>query len=147
LIDAGRAEEGSNVVDFLRSRGVKSHNGIVVSNPDTDHLGGFLDEFDAFEVEMVYVSVDPKGTLTHNSFFRGVGDEGSRVEEVRNGYRMDWGGVQADVIAPPPGEHFSETNDNSVAILLTYGTARVLLAGDSQAREEEYMAGGHCTRP
>ena len=42
---------------------------------------------------------------------------------------------------------FGETNDNSVAILLSYGTARVLLAGDSQAREEEYMAGGHCTRP
>ena len=126
---------------------MKSLYGIVVSNPDTDHIGGFLDVFDGFEVEMVYVSGDPKGTLTYNSFLRGVGDEGSRVEEVRSAYRMDWGGVQADVIAPPPGEHFSETNDNSVAILLTYGTARVLLAGDSQAREEEYMAGGHCTRP
>jgi hypothetical protein len=38
------------------------------------------------------------------------------------------GGTQTDVIALPPGELFSETNDNSVAILLTYGTARVLLA-------------------
>ena len=37
------------------------------------------------------------------------------------------GGLRADVIAPPPGELYSETNDNSVAILLTYGTARVLL--------------------
>ena len=26
------------------------------------------------------------------------------------------------------------TNDNSVAILLTYGTARVLFAGDAEAR-------------
>ncbi len=42
--------------------------------------------------------------------------------------------------APPPGEHFPETNDNSVAILLTYGTARALLAGDAEAREE-YVAG------
>jgi hypothetical protein len=32
--------------------------------------------------------------------------------------------VHKDVIAPP-GELFSETNDNSVAILLTYGSARV----------------------
>jgi len=40
-----------------------------------------------------------------------------------------------DVIAPP-GELFSETNDNSVAILLTYGTARVLLACDAEVREE-----------
>jgi hypothetical protein len=39
-----------------------------------------------------------------------------------------------DVIAPPPGELFSETNDNPVAILLVYGTGRVLLAGDAEAR-------------
>jgi beta-lactamase superfamily II metal-dependent hydrolase len=55
-------------------------------------------------------------------------------------------GSYTDVIAPPPGELFSETNDNSVAILLTYGTARVLLAGDAEAREEEYMASSPCTR-
>jgi competence protein ComEC len=76
-----------------------------------------------------------------------VRNEGSEVEVVRAGRRMDWGGVQADVGAPPPGELFSETNDNSVAILLTYGTARVLLAGDAEAREEQYMAGGPYTGP
>ncbi len=147
LIDSGRAEEGPNVVDFLRSRGVESLDGIVVSNPDADHIGGFLDVFDAFEVGVVYVSGDPKGTLTYNSFLRGVRDEGSKVEVVRSGRRLEWGGVQADVIAPPPGELFSETNDNSVAILLTYGPARVLLAGDAEAREEEYMASGPYTGP
>jgi beta-lactamase superfamily II metal-dependent hydrolase len=31
----------------------------VVSNPDADHIGGFLDVFDAFPVETVYVSGDP----------------------------------------------------------------------------------------
>jgi len=46
----------------------------------------------------------------------------------------------------PPGELFSETNDNSVAILLTHGTARVLLAGDAEAREE-YIANDCCARP
>jgi hypothetical protein len=52
-----------------------------------------------------------------------------------------WGvGTNADVIVPPPGELFSETNDNSVAILLTYSTTRDLLAGDAKAREE-YVAG------
>jgi beta-lactamase superfamily II metal-dependent hydrolase len=39
-----------------------------------------------------------------------------------------------------PGDLYSETNDNSVAILLTYGTARVLLAGDVEAREEQHRA-------
>jgi competence protein ComEC len=35
-----------------------------VSNPDADHIGGFLDVFDAFPVETVYVSGDPNNTLT-----------------------------------------------------------------------------------
>lgn len=121
-----------------------------MSNPDADHIGGFLDVLDAFEVETVYVSGDDKGTLTYNSFLRAVGEEGSEVRVVRAGVRMDWGGVRADVIGPPTdaeGGLFSETNDNSVAILLTYGSARVLLAGDAEAKEEEYMAGGLYTGP
>jgi competence protein ComEC len=44
-------------------------------------------------------------------------------------------------MSSPPGELFSETNDNSVAILLSYGTARVFLAGDEEA-SEEYIAKG-----
>jgi hypothetical protein len=42
------------------------------------------------------------------------------------------GGARADVVAPPSGELFSETNSNSVAILLSYGTARLLLACDAE---------------
>ena len=59
-------------------------------------------------------------------------------------------GLITDVIAPPTdaeGGLFSEINDNSVAILLTYGTARILLAGDAEANEEEYMANGPYTGP
>jgi competence protein ComEC len=96
LIDAGRAEEGPNVVDFLRSRGVDELDGIVVSNPDADHIGGFLDVFDAFEVETVYGSGDPKGTLTYNTFLRAARDEGSRFEVVRAGRLLNWGGVRVD---------------------------------------------------
>jgi hypothetical protein len=44
----------------------------------------------------VYDSGDPKGTLTCNSFLRGVREEGSKVEVVRSGRRLDWGGVRAD---------------------------------------------------
>ena len=39
LLDAGRAEEAPEVVDFLRSRGVEDLEGIVVSNSDETTLG------------------------------------------------------------------------------------------------------------
>src|ERR687894_1240511 len=59
-------------------------------------------------------------------------------------------GTNTDVIAPPTdaeGGLFPETNDNSVGILLTHGAARVLLAGDAEAKSEEYMANGPYTGP
>ena len=84
------------MVDFLRSRGVESLNGIVVSNPDADHIGGFEDVLGAFEVDNVYLSGDPKRTSTYNSFLRAVRDEGSEVVESRAGMRMDWEGTMAD---------------------------------------------------
>ncbi len=88
--------------------------------------------------------------------FRGASPGGARVRGesktsdvyvARIPDSLGGGGARTDVIAPPSGEFFSETNDNSVAILLTYGTARVLLAGDAEAREEEYMANGSYMRP
>ena len=51
------------------------------------------------------------------------------------------------MISPPADELFSETNDNSVGILLTFGTARVLLAGDAEKKGEEYMSGEGHTGP
>ncbi len=96
LVDAGKPQEGPNVVDFLRSRGVEALDGIVVSNPDADHIGGFLDVLDAYDVASVYLSGDPKGTEPYDAFLRRVKDEGSEVIESRAGMQMDWGGTKAD---------------------------------------------------
>jgi competence protein ComEC len=100
LIDAVRAEEGPNIVNFLRDRGVRDVDGVIVSNPDADHIGGFLDVFDAFPVDTVFLSGDPKGTLTFNTFLRAAREEGSDTEVVRAGTLLDWGGVQADTCIP-----------------------------------------------
>ncbi len=146
LIDAGPPEAGPEVVDFLRSRGVERLDGVINTSGDADHVGGMPDVFEAFPVERVYVSGFPKETLAYNTFLRAVREEGLRLTAVRAGHRMDWGGVRVDVVNPPP-ELFSESNDNSVAVLLTYGAARILLSGDAEEKAEEYMARGPYTGP
>lgn len=70
------------MVDFLRSQGVATLDGIVVSNP-TLIIWGLLGVFDAFEVSTLYLSDGPKETATFSAFLRSVGDEGSEVVESR----------------------------------------------------------------
>jgi beta-lactamase superfamily II metal-dependent hydrolase len=87
-----QAERGTSTLVFYEKWG------FVASNPDADHIGGFLDVFDAFPVGTVFVSGDPNSTLTYNAFLRGVRDEGAETEVLRAGMLMDWGGVRADVM-------------------------------------------------
>lgn len=150
LVDGGDPEAGPEVVDFLRSRGVEELDGMVATHPDADHIGGLPDVLDAFEVSTVYLSGDTKGTTTSNTFLRAVRDEGAQVFEVRAGLRLDWGGTDVVVVAPPPeseGGLFSDSNENSVSLLLTFGEARVLLTGDAENQAEEYMSTGLYTGP
>jgi beta-lactamase superfamily II metal-dependent hydrolase len=147
LIDAGKPEAGPEVVDFLRSRGVETLDGLVATHPDADHIGGLPDVLDAVDVETVYPSGDLKGTATENAFLQAVQDEGSDVKTPRAGTRMYWGDAVVDVLSPPPGELSSESNDNSIATLLTFGGARILLTGDAEEPAEEDMANGPHTGP
>jgi beta-lactamase superfamily II metal-dependent hydrolase len=148
LVDGGKPQAGPEVVDFLRSRGVSTLDGLVATHPDADHIGGLPDVLSAFEVEAVYLSDEVKGTATENAFLRAVQDEGADVvKSPKAGERMYWGDVVVDVLSPPPGEAFPDSNENSIATLLTFGEARVLLAGDAEGKAEEYMANGPHTGP
>jgi len=66
--------------------------------------------------------------------------EGSRARRPDTERALRAGGVLTDLIAPPPGEFLSETNDNSVTILVTHGTAALLSAVVARAEEEQYEA-------
>lgn len=126
-------------------------DGLVATHPDADHIGGLPDVLDAFSVSNVYLSGEAdKGTTTFNTFLRAVQDEGAQVFEVRAGVEMEWGGTEVAVLSPPPegeGGLFGESNEDSVAMLLTSGQARVLLTGDAGNRGEEYMSTGRYTGP
>lgn len=146
LIDAGNPEEGANVVDFLRSRGVDDLDGVVATSGDADHSGGLADVLDAFTVENIYVSGYPKETLTYTNFLRTareeVNDEGANFSALTAGQTLDWAGLRVDVLNPPAGggDAYSNSNDSSVALLVTYGRARIILAGDAEEDAEEYLA-------
>lgn len=147
LIDAGNPEEGPNVVDFLRSRGVEELDAMIATSGDADHSGGLADVLDAFTVGDIYVSGYPKETLTYANFLRTareeVDEEGASFSALESGMSLDWAGMRVDVLNPPAaggGDEYSNANDSSVALLITYGRARVILAGDAEKEAEEYIA-------
>ena len=81
----------------------------------------------------IIVNTTYKATQNYFYSLDGRGTFGGKWD-VRSQPRTGDFGTNTDVVAPPPGKLFSETNDKSVGILLTYGKARVLLSGDAEKK-------------
>jgi len=116
---------------WLRSRGVRRIDLVVISHPDLDHAGGAADIVRSFEVGMVMSSV-PKGHP-----FR-VDHPNQR--SCARGHRWQRGLAEFEVLHPgeemPPGAARSPTNARSCVLRVRTPSGSILLTGDIEARQE-----------
>jgi competence protein ComEC len=116
---------------WLRARGVRRIDLMVISHPDLDHAGGAADILRGFEVGMVLRSIPPGHP------FR-VDHPDQR--DCRRGERWRRGSAEFQVFHPgeelPPGGARSPTNARSCVLRVSTPSGRVLLTGDLEARQE-----------
>ena len=111
----------------------------VFSHPDMDHIGGFLDVFDRYKVDVV---LEP-GASSANGVW---GEAERRINErhiahllARKGMMIDLGaGVQADILYPDRDMANMETNSASIVMRIHYGDTAFLVSGDLPKNLEEY---------
>jgi competence protein ComEC len=150
LVDAGPGGEGydagrSRVVPFLLRHGARRVDMLILTHPDSDHIGGAGAILDAFEVGMV---VDP-GIAVGKSLYRELLQRASRGNLRWVAARADQEFVIDDVviqILQPDSSYLDEsrtTNDLSVAFRLEYGSFGALFLGDAPAAVEEELAARH----
>ncbi|WP_167854864.1 DNA internalization-related competence protein ComEC/Rec2 [Mangrovimicrobium sediminis] len=122
---AGPSLAHSVVLPWLRQRGVRALDELVVSHADLDHSGGVADILAALPVAR---------------FRAGVGVRANREPApCRAGQAWAWpGDVQFQFLWPPAGAR--RGNDSSCVLAINASGLRILLAGDvSQAAEREMI--------
>ena len=65
LIDAGDNSKGSEVISYLKRKGVSKIDILIGTHPDADHIGGLDDVIEAFEIGEFYL---PRKSHTTNTF-------------------------------------------------------------------------------
>lgn len=127
-LDAGAAV----VAPFLRARGVRHVDRLVISHSDDDHSGGAGSLLRALPVHEVW-----------------SGEEVSLAQPQRRcvrGQSWRWNGVSFRVIGPPAGVR-REGNEASCVLRIDSAGASVLLTGDIEAgAETELLASGESLR-
>ena len=147
LVDTGPRgrtyDAGARVVlPYLRRRGVVRIEALVLTHPDLDHIGGAEAVVQALDVGYV---LDP-AQATGKDAYVGVLEAASRDAvpwlEARRDVSITLDGVQISVLYPndsrtPASYGGTDSNAQSVVLLVRYGEFEALLTGDAPVAVEE----------
>lgn len=140
LIDAGPPRKILGALSRVMSPFDRSIDSIIITNPDADHIGGFLDILKAYQVDSLF---EP-GTFNDSKTYRNLKEEIKRknIPEVlaRRGMRLNLGGgAVIDILFPDRDVSTWTTNDGSVVGRLVYEETSVILMGDATTETERII--------
>lgn len=138
VYDAGREV----VVPYLKYRGIRKIDYLVITHGDADHAGGLAAVAERFPVRRVIVGLHAPGTEMERRLMRVLEDKGAKLFKASRG--RGWPlepGVSWQFLHP--GREFSpggKTNDHSVVFLLSAYGRTVLMPGDIEEEAEREIA-------
>ena len=130
--DAG----GRIVAPYLRARGVRSLDALVVSHADLDHSGGAISLLQTVPVGTLYSSLPVDSPIVARAA------AGGTSWRCHAGQRWTWDGVRFEMLSPPIERYAGggvKTNDLSCVLMITAGARRALVAGDIEAVSEAHL--------
>ena len=124
---------GHIILPYLRTRGIRELDTVIVSHGDDDHAGGLLAITRTLPAGDILTSISPDKLLvkvlpTHRPCLAGQ--------------HWEWDGIRFDVLYPSSDDYLeksSETNSLSCVLKVSSEHHSVLLTGDIEGREEREL--------
>lgn len=142
LIDAGDNSEEDRMVKYLQDRGIKRLDYVVGTHPHADHIGGLDAVILNFDIGEIYMPKKVHNTKTFEDVLLAVKEKGYKINTAKAGVTFDLGeGVVAQMVAPV-SDSYSNMNDYSAVIRVSYGDTSFLFTGDAEKAAEYEMIDG-----
>ncbi len=141
LIDAGNKQDGNKVAEYIKGLGVKTINYFVLTHPHEDHIGGAVDIFKEFKVEMVCMPAIGKDYLPDTAVYKNTMDAVAK-EKCRELYLNSSTAIvekedySITALSPAKNSIFSDMNDYSLTLLVNCFSNTILFTGDAEKPAE-----------
>lgn len=143
LIDAGYWDYGEGVEAYVDYQLEDNHlDYVIATHPDADHVGGLSEIFgsETLTCDKIFFSGYDRDTGTMYYVEEAMKEKGyiSEVPSVGDTYNL--GDAKFTIIGPV--QMYEKCNDNSICILLEYGSTKYLFCGDAEELAEADMVEG-----
>lgn len=130
--------DGGNrvILPYLKARGIRSLDAMIVSHSDTDHVGGAMSILEEVDVGWVSSSLPLHHPVVANA---------KQHHRCEAGQAWSWNEVKFDMLHPGAASYDSvkwKPNARSCTVKVTLGEQSILLPGDIEAAQEAELLEG-----
>lgn len=135
LIDAGNNAQGTKVQNYIQKQGVNKLKYVICTHPDADHIGGIDVILYKFDCETVFMTEEQRATDTYRDVTAAMNTKGYTATMPIVGNTYPLGDAEFTIIGPAAiGD---DSNNNSIAIVLSHGKNKFVFTGDAEESEEQ----------
>ena len=154
VIDAGHPSAGKEVIKALKAMGISKIDYLVASHPHIDHVGGFPEVINNFEIGALYTSkVTYDSSSYYNAYLKTAKEKGLEHIFLEEGDQIAFGEkVVVDIYHPGkeiiypedyPEKSTTFLNNHSLVMKFTYEDSTFLFAGDLYTGGEKEVVAKH----
>lgn len=127
----GKSQAEYIVLRYLKDRGIKNINTLIVTHFDNDHCGGAVDILSEIKVDKLYLNDLNHDSSSAKAIYKEAKENGINVflaQNLQNVY--DKASLKLTNFV---GKNLDNDNDNSIVTLLEYNDFKMLFTGDISA--------------
>ena len=130
LIDAGLG--GDDVVKYIKDLQYSDIDFVVATHPHDDHIGGMATVLDSFDIGKMYMPRQEHTISAFTNMLDVIENKNIELHEAKAGVNITTSGIIKIDILAPFAESYSNLNNCSAVVKLTYGETVMLFTGDAE---------------
>lgn len=139
LIDAGNHKDGQSIIQYIQSQDTEVLDYVIATHPHADHIGGMAEVIRAFDVKNVYMPKRSHTSETFENLLDTIAEKNLTIQAAKTGKVLfDEDHLKAEFLAPV-GDSYSNLNNYSAVLKLTYQDKRFLFMGDAEQEVENEL--------
>lgn len=136
LIDAGNNDDGTLICNYLQNLNITKIDYLVGTHPHEDHIGSLDTVINNFDIGKLYMPDAKSDTKTYRDVISAAGEKG--VEPIKTSAGTEiYSSADLNITAVAPEKKYSDPNNSSIVIRLTYKKSSFLFTGDAEEESEK----------
>ena len=138
LIDSSlkKTSVTKDICDYIKDLGIKEIDYFILTHPHADHIGGAPTIINTFEIKNIIMPDCAATTKIFEETLDAIEEKNVNLLEAVSGDEYSIDSLKFKILAPNSAS-YSETNDYSVVIRLSYGEASAIFTGDAEELSEK----------